>query len=65
MLWHISNSEQVLWLEQVSAKSDSIVYRTLTAVKSGLSSITLLRSGSADLDFPKAKYTVALLKYVK
>ena len=33
----------------------------LTDVKSGLSSITLLKSGSADLDFPMARNTVALL----
>lgn len=30
-------------------------------MKSGLSSMTLLKSGSADFDFPIAKNTVALL----
>ena len=32
----------------------------LTAWKSGFNSITLSKSGSADFDFPIARYTVAL-----
>ena len=34
----------------------------LTAANPGLSCTHLSKSGSADLDFPNAKYTVALLK---
>lgn len=37
----------------------------LTAVKSGFSSMTLVKSGRADFDFPMARKTVALRKYVK
>lgn len=37
----------------------------LTAVKSGFNSITLSKSEMADFAFPRAKYTVPLLKYVK
>lgn len=44
-----------------SVQTSLIWKEKLTDVKSGLSSMTLVRSGRADFDFPIARNTVALL----
>ena len=57
LLFSLKQTNSITNVKTKSLKSIDL----LTAMKSGLSSITLSRSGSADLDFPIAKYTVARL----